>query len=107
LLGQLLKNKTHGFYIEIGAFDGIYFSNSYFLRNMDGREYAFKPIDFKQWENIPAGLPQSDQVDIDAVRDLTNGETIQFAAGHHRYGDWILNYTITTTKSQAFKMSKG
>jgi FkbM family methyltransferase len=31
LLWQLFKNKTHGFYIDIGAFDGIHFSNSCFF----------------------------------------------------------------------------
>lgn len=31
LLWELFKGKTNGFYIEIGAFDGIHFSNSYFF----------------------------------------------------------------------------
>ena len=31
LLWGLFKGRTDGFYIEIGAFDGIHFSNSYFF----------------------------------------------------------------------------
>lgn len=37
LLWKLFKNKTDGFYIEIGAFDGIHFSNSYFFEKQGWR----------------------------------------------------------------------
>ena len=33
IIENFFKNKTNGFFVELGALDGIQFSNTYYLEN--------------------------------------------------------------------------
>ena len=44
LLAELFGYKTDGFFIEIGAYDGLYLSNSYFFEQLGWRGLLVEPL---------------------------------------------------------------
>ncbi len=44
ILWQIFKRRHHGFFIEVGAFDGITLSNTYFLEQMGWAGLLVEPI---------------------------------------------------------------
>jgi len=85
LLWKFFQNKRDGFYVDVGAYDGVGFSNTYFFEAIGWNGILIEPVP-QFYENCLAARPHSRVINLVVNNGETRATEFSIAEGNNGVG---------------------
>lgn len=107
LLGELFGHKREGYFIEIGAFDGVWLSNTYFFEQLGWTGVLVEPLP-DQYEACRVNRPRSRVVNAAVGSDASGTIEIKQVVGQHEAsGESLGTFSyVRTTEQHLLKVER-